>query len=304
MNNKKQKFLQIMVLLLFCIAIASCKNISNGRDKQMNQEDVTTLRNSQNPEAVCQAALQVANGNNPDGLLLLAQKLANNEFLSILDSEQDYQSPPDTLNITGVLETLAENPVPQAQEVLVQLTQNPVFLSNLSRVEMLILACANIRPVPEPVLKFWTRQTSPESSSTPLVVEALFINGTEPAMKLFESMMNNPSYSDSDKTFWLRRYAVPHRDDLYFLEAAERAIQGNAEKQTKFEWIRTIFDYKAGWYPPRNIPTPPDPMKIQQQAKEKLRIIGNNALTLPDLPEDLKIVIERRLNMYRQNENQ
>lgn len=270
----------------------------------MNEEDVTTLRTSQDPEAVCQAALQVANGNNPDGLQLLAQKLGNNEFLSILDSEQDYQSPPHTLNITGVLETLAENPAPPAQELLTQLTQNPVFLSNLSRVEMLILACANIRPVPEPVLKFWTQQTGPESSSTPLVVEALFTNGTEPAMKLFESLMNNSSYSDSDKTFWLRSYAVPHRDDLYFLEAAERAFQGNAEKQTKFEWIRIIFDYKAGWYPPRNIPTPPDSMHIQPQAKEKLQLIGNNALALSDLPEDLKIAIERRLKMYRQNENQ
>jgi len=265
----------------------------------MNEEDMTTLRNSQDPEAVCQAALQISNGNNPDGLRLLAQKLGNNEFLSILDSEKDYQSSPDTLNVTGVLETLAENPTTQAKEILIELTQNPVFLTNLSRVEMLILACANLRPVPEPVLKFWTQQTGPESSSTPLVVEALFTNGTEPAMKLFESLMNNSSYSDSDKTFWLRSYAVPHRDDLYFLGAAERAIQGNTNNQTKFEWIRIIFDYKAGWYPPRDIPVPPDPMLIQPQAKEKLQIIGNNALTLSDLPEDLKLAIERRLKMYQ-----
>jgi len=270
----------------------------------MNEEDMTTLRNSQDPDAVCQAALEIANGNNPDGLRLLAQKLGNNEFLSILDSEKDYLSSPHTLNITGVLETLAENPAPQAKELLTQLTQNPVFLANLSRLEMLILACANLRPVPEPVLKFWTQQTGPESSSTPLVVEALFTNGTEPAMKLFESLMNNPSYSDSDKTFWLRNYAVSHRDDLYFLEAADRAIQGNAEKQTKFEWIRIIFDYKAGWYPPRDIPVPPNPMLIQPQSKAKLLSIGNYALSLPDLTEDLKIAIELRLKMYRQNENQ
>lgn len=270
----------------------------------MNQEDMTTLRTSQDPDAVCQAALQIANENNPDGLQLLAQKLGNNEFLSVLDSEKDYLSSPDTLNVTGVLETLAENPATQAKEILIQLTQNPVFLTNLSRIEMLILACANLRPVPEPVLKFWTQQTGPESSSTPLVVEALFTNGTEPAMKLFESLMNNPSYSDSDKSFWLLMYAVPHRDDLYFLEAAERAIQGNAEKQTKFEWIRIIFDYKAGWYPPREIPTPPNSMNIQPPSKEKLLLIGNYVLSLSDLPEDLKIATESRLKMYNKNENQ
>ncbi|MHC4862510.1 MAG: hypothetical protein ACYTEX_00395 [Planctomycetota bacterium] len=235
---------------------------------------------------------------------MLGQKVGNNEFLSILDSEQDYQSPPHTLNITGVLETLSENPAPQAQEVLTQLTQDPVFLANLSRLEMLILACANLRPVPEPVLKFWTQQTDPESSSTPLVVEALFTNGTEPAMRLFENLMNNPSYPDSDKTFWLRRYAVPHRDDLYFLEAAERAVQGSAEKQTKFEWIRVIFDYRGTWYPPRNIPTPPDPMNIQPNAKVKLQAIGNNALALSDLPEDLKTAVESRLKMYDESQNQ
>ena len=304
MKIKKQKILQIIVFLLFCISIASCKDYSNGRDKQMNEEDVTTLRTSQDPEAVCQAALEIANGNNPDGLRLLAQKLGNNEFLSMLDSEKDYQSPPHTLNITGILETLSENQTPQAHELLTQLTQNPVFLANLSRVEMLILACANLRPVPEPVLTFWTQQTGPENSSTPLVVESLFTNGTEPAMKLFESLMNNPSYSDSDKTFWLRRYAVPHRDDLYFLEAAERAIHGNTEKQRKFEWIRVIFDYKGTWYPPRNIPTPPDPMLIQPQSKEKIISLGNYALSLPDLPEDLKLAIETRLKMYQQNKNQ
>jgi hypothetical protein len=301
---KKQKILQIIVLLLFCISIASCKDKPNRRNEQMNEEDMTTLRTSQDPEAVCQAALQIANENNPDGLQLLGQKLGNNEFLSILDSEKDYQSPPHTLNITGILETLAENPAPQAQAVLTQLTQNPVFLANLSRIEMLILACASLRPIPEPVLKFWIQQAGPESSSTPLVVEALFTNGTEPAMKLFENLMNNPSYSDSDKTFWLRSYAVPHRDDQYFLEAAERAIQGNAENQTKFEWIRIIFDYKAGWYPPRDIPVPPDPMLIQPQSKEKLQLIGNYALSLSDLPEDLKIAVESRLKMYNKNENQ
>jgi len=45
-------------------------------------------------------------------------------------------------------------------------------------------------------------------------------------------------------------------------------------------------------------------MLIQPQAKEKLQIIGNNALSLSDLPEDLELAIERRLKMYRQNENQ
>lgn len=270
----------------------------------MNEEDMTTLRTNKDPEAVCQAALQISNENNPEGLRLLAQKLGNNEFLSILDSEKDYQSPPHTLNITGILETLAENSAPQAQEVLVELTQNPVFLSNLSRVEMLILACANLRPVPEPVLKFWTQQTGPENSSTPLVVEALFTNGTEAAMKLFENLMGNPSYSDADKIFWLRRYAVPHRDDLYFLEATERTIKGNIEQQTKFDWISVIFDYKGTWYPPRNIPTPPNPMNIQLQAKEKLLLIGNYALSLSDLPEDLKLAVESRLKMYNKNENQ
>lgn len=270
----------------------------------MNEQDLTTLRNSRDPDAVCQAALQIADANDPDGLRLLGQKLGSNEFLSILDSEQDYQSSPETLNVTGVLETLAENPAPQAQELLTQLTQNPVFLSNLSRVEMLILACANLRPVPEPVLKFWIQQTGPESSSTPLVVEALFTNGTEPAMRLFENLMNSPSYSDSDKSFWLLTYAVPHRDDLHFLEAAERAIQRNAEEQTKFEWIRVIFDYKAGWYPPRDIPVPPDPMLIQPQSKEKLLLVGNYALSLSDLPEDLKIAVESRLKMYNESQNQ
>ncbi|MDX2448769.1 MAG: hypothetical protein QNK29_16375 [Desulfobacterales bacterium] len=268
----------------------------------MINTDISTIRNSQDPDAVCQSALQIANDNDPEALQLLGQKLEDESFLSILDSKDDYQHPPRTLNITGTLETLGGNKSPEAREILIRLTQNSTFLAILSRVEMLILACADIRPAPESVIQFWTREAGHESSSTPLVVEALFINGTEPAMKLFEEMMADTSYPDFDKTFWLKRYAVPHRDDLYFLEAAGRAIKSDTPTPLLFDWVRIVFDYQANWYPPRNIPTPPNPMDIGQKEKEKLLETGEHALTLEGLPLDLKLAIEGRLSMYRSQE--
>lgn len=273
-------------------------NNAHGRNPKMINADIRTLQNSQDPDAVCQSALQIANDNDSKALQLLGQKLEDENFLSLLDSQEDYQHPPRTLNITGILETLGENKSPGARDILVKLTQNSEFLTRLSRVEMLILACAGIRPVPEPVIQFWTREAGDDSSSTPLVVEALFINGTEPAMKLFEKMMTDTAYPDDDKTFWLKRYAVPHRDDLYFLEAAERAIKSDPPTRQLFDWVRIVFDYQASWYPPRNIPTPPNPMDIGPKEKEILLETGNHALTLEGLPLDLKLAIESRLALY------
>jgi hypothetical protein len=45
-------------------------------------------------------------------------------------------------------------------------------------------------------------------------------------------------------------------------------------------------------------------MLIQPQSKQKLLLIGNYALSLSDLPEDLKIAVESRLKMYDKNQNQ
>ncbi|MDX2448768.1 MAG: hypothetical protein QNK29_16370 [Desulfobacterales bacterium] len=270
----------------------------------MNIDDMTVLQTSKDPDALCEAALQIASQKNPEALRVLGERIGDEAFLGLLDSEQDYHSSPETLNVSGVLETLGGNPDPSAQNILVQLTQDQVFSAMLSRVEMLILACADIRPVPARILTFWTLQTGPDSSSNPLVVEALFTNGTAPAMTLFETMMTDPSYPTSDKIFWLLTYAVPHRDDPCFLEAAERVIKTNADQEMTIEWIRIIFDYQVTWYPPMDMPKPPNPIAISPEGKELLLKIGNNALALENLPASLKSAIETRLKMYRETEKQ
>lgn len=265
-------------------------------------DHMTVVQTSKDPDAVCEAALQIASQNNPDALRILGECLGNETFLGLLDSGQDYQGSPETLNVTGVLETLGENPDPAARNILIQLTRSQAFSAMVSRVEMLILACADIRPVPDQILRFWTLQTGPDSSSNPLVVEAVFTNGTAPAMTLFERMMADPSYSRSDKIFWLLTYAVPHRDAPYFLEAGDRVIKTNADPALTLEWIRIIFDYQVTWYPPMEVPRPPDPAAISPEAKKTLLKAGDTALALENLPLNLKSAIETRLKMYRKNE--
>lgn len=298
--KRVKKIKHMLKILALCLGVFAAMGIPvvNGGKRHMDTENMKILQTSNDPDKVCQAALEISGGENPEELKLLGELLGSGPFLSRLDSAEDYESPPETLNITGILETLGGNFSPEAKNVLVELTRNRVFLSHLSRVEMLILACAEIRPVPEPVMKFWTSQVDPGSSSCPLVVESLFTNATEQAMKLFETMMADPSYPLSDKDFWLLTYAVPHRDDLHFLEIAERVITADADRNMTLEWIRIIFDYKETWYPPIDMPKPPDPNKIEPMAKDKLMEVAEIALAVKDLPLDLRKAVETRTMLY------
>ncbi len=295
--KKIKQVLRIMGLCLGLIAVMGIPSVNGGK-KDMDADNMMILQTSNDPDEVCRAALEISGKESPEALGLLGELLGDESFLGRLDSVKDYESPPETLNITGILETLGGNPSPEARKVLIGLTRNRVFLSRLARVEMLILACAEIRPVPEPVMEFWTGQIDPENSSSPLVVEALFTNATEPAMKLFETMVTDPSYPQSDKSFWLLTYAVPHRDDLHFLEVAERVIKTGTDPDMTFEWIRIIFDFKETWYPPINIPIPPNPNEIDPQAKDKLMEIAEIALAVKDLPLNLKQAVETRVMLY------
>lgn len=287
-----------IILLLVMLSVVSCTGNLKARNENMESDNGTQMKNDDAADVLGRKAMQLAGSSSPSDLSILAQYLSDETFLSRLDSDDDYESPPHTLRVTGVLLKLAHNPAPEAYDVLVGLTTSTVFQQRLSRTEMLILACAKIKPPRQEVLQFWNKNAQGESSSKPLVVQALFENDTPASMSMFEQMMQSPSNSNEEKTFWLKTYAVPRRDNLPFLQAAERMLGGSMDETLKIELVRVIFDYSANWYPPRNMPKPPNPEAIQPDAKIVLRSVGESALSMKKLSDSLRAAVERRLDFY------
>jgi hypothetical protein len=80
-------------------------------------------------------------------------------------------------------------------------------------------------------------------------------------------------------------------------------LGGLLDGMIKVELVRVIFDYSENWYPPRDMPTPPNPSAIEHDAKLALRSVANSALSLKALPDPLKAAVKKRLDFYAQQDN-
>jgi hypothetical protein len=289
--------MQMVFLLLFFSVTVDCTGNPEIRNERMDSNDTAEMNIDDDANTLSEKALLLAGSADPADMNSLAQLLSDDDFLSKLDSDEDYQSSPHTLRVTGVLERLSNNSAPEAHTVLSNLTKSPVFGQRISRTEVLIVTCAKIRPPSQDVLQFWDAHAQ-GGSSKPLVVGALFENNTPESMVLFEKLMLDSMHGDDEKIFWLKNYAVPHRDNLPFLQASERLLTRPIDSNMKIELIRVIFDYREDWYPPRDMPKPPDPMLIDPDARDVLQTLGEYALSLDELPENLGAAVKKRLSAY------
>jgi len=119
-------------------------------------------------------ALALARGEEVEGHLALLARLQDPSFLSLLDSEEDYQRAMQfRLRVAQVLEALGKNPAPTARHVLVELTGSEPFLAEEDRVLALVRASAYVRPPPPPLLDLWDRYSQPDDGFTPTTIPVL-----------------------------------------------------------------------------------------------------------------------------------
>ncbi len=261
----------------------------------MADDPITTLQTSKDPGELVTAAVGLARADDADGHKAVGQSLASARFLDRLDSQQAYDSVRGDLRVARIMKALSGNKAPSARAVLVGLTQDKSFLREPSRAELLIEACAELRPPAPEVIKFWDRYTDPDDSYMNLVVTAVVHNGSTPALELFEKYLLDQAYERSTKQSWMRSDVVKHRNDPGLLQSCERLLMKGLPEQLDPDLVEVLFDFKGSWYRPSTAVSPPPREAMTGRARAQLRRLGEYALQNVSLTSGQKQAVESTL---------
>lgn len=251
---------------------------------------------SQDPRELVAAALSHARSANPSDHQYLQTWLWSPEFLSLLDSPEEYRQTGRRLRIARILEALAANPAPSAKNVLVDLTECVEFLTEPVRIDFLIRYSAEVRPAPSALIVFWDTYSQPDDGFSNLTLQAVVKNGSAPALALLERKLADPAHSDGDKQFWMRSYMVPRRNDPLLLQTVERLLARTLPPNLRPDLVEAIFDYKPDeWYSEHSRVAPPSRAEAVAEARETLRRIGSLALNNAGLTPSQQAVVRKAL---------
>jgi hypothetical protein len=260
------------------------------------QNDVDSTGRSPDPRELLASALALARSNRAADHQQLLSMLWSADFLSKLDSPAEYAQTGRRLRISMVLDALAHNPAPSAANTLVSLTERGPFLDSAERVDFLITACAAIRPSPSQVIRFWDAHCQPDDGYEHLTMEAIFENGSEPAMELMERKMSDPRHSDDSKLHWMRAGIVPHRNDVPLLRACERLLTRGLPVNLRPALVDVLFDYRPEWYKPAHPYLPPERRQASPEAKDEMRRLARLAFSAVALTAEQKAAIEKAMS--------
>jgi len=153
------------------------------------------------------------------------------------------------------------------------------------------------------VVQFWDRHSQPDDGFTPLTIEVLVNNGSEPAIALLERKMADPGHAEEDKLDWMRSSILTHRNDLLLLKGCERMLTGNLSPKMKLALVEVLFDYRpAEWYRPSGVLRPPDRRLAGEPALAQLRRIGEYALKNLVMRERLRKAVTDTLEEIRKTQ--
>lgn len=284
--------LRLSLLLTFFI-VGFVHHTSDAEPKKtkrptMNIELIEIINTSKDEWELNDAANALAKSKDPNEHVALSKALVNNGFLSLVDTEEDYESASIDLKLAGIIRNLAENNLPSTQQVLAKISQDKIFLSHPSRVDLLIDAWSLVKPSPPIAIKFWDSYSSPEDGFVERTVMRIAENGSEPAIFLLEKKLKDSRFEIDTRAYWIRRHSILLRDDAVMLIAVQRMLAGGIEEALISGLIEVLFDYQPKlWYRPHDIPKIPDRSNITEEAMRLLIGIGHNARTQQKLSEDL-----------------
>ncbi len=255
-------------------------------------KDVAILQNSKEPKVLVDTACEFAASNQPHDLGVLLTQLDSREFLLKLNTEQDYiRQRAKGLKVARVVKALMDSPHGVAKPTLVALTRARNFLSFELLQELLVRALAAVRPSPPDAIAYWDSHSQPDSNNLHLVIEAIFANGSDPALALFERKLNDPRQEIECKTIWLRDPMLRHRNDPPVLRACERMIvQGSVQESIRPLVVEALCGYEREWYLACKKPRPPLRAMATPEAREILRRICEFA--------DEKMTLEPGIQAY------
>ncbi len=265
----------------------------------MPNTPIETLRTSAEPNALKVAAQTLAASERPEDHAALKPFLADAKFLERLNTVREYQiNRPKRLRLWAVLDVLRRNKAPSAQRVLVDLTAEAPYNEDETpaRSDLLIQACARIRPAPAQVVAYWDKHCRPDDGHAPLTVETLLENSSAPALALLETKMADSGHEAGERISWMHESILPRRNDLPVLQSCRRMLGGSLPQSLRPALAETLFDYRpAEWFTPSKPVRCPPRQFMSGEARAELRAIGEMALKQIALTPEQQAVVKRVL---------
>jgi hypothetical protein len=248
------------------------------------------------PQALIKQAVALARSTNPADQAQLLAALNSEEFLTTLDSREDYvRYRAKQLRFARIFKVLLVNDAPPARQTLVALTQAATFQNSDKREEMLVKALAVVRPAPSEAIQYWKARSTPDSIYIHFTVDALCNNGSEPAIRLLEQILIDPDQDFDFKILWMRDSILKHRNDLPLLQGCYRLLTTGLPADLKPYLVEALFDYDRAWYASCSPPFPPNRALATKEARQELRRIGEFALAQVDLTAEQSAAVKRIL---------
>ena len=189
------------MMLLGCICsssfITTCFARPSSEEQTTAAKPIEILKISPEPNALKNAAQTLAASQRREDHAALKRFMADAKFLDRLNTHREYQiSGHKQLRLWAVLDLLSRNNAPSAHRVLVELTAEAAYNDDEvpARADLLIQACARIRPAPSQVVAYWDKHCQPDDGHAPLTIKVLLENGSPPALALLERKMADPGH--------------------------------------------------------------------------------------------------------------
>lgn len=266
----------------------------------MLTKDPTVFQTSSNPRELVNMAKLYARSPDPADQMVLFGQLDSDGFLNKLNTPEQYIAlDPRSLDVAGVVRTLMDQDHAAASATVVRLIDSKAFQARYPLVELNIRALASDRPACPKTIAYWDRQSQPDSSNIDIVMDAIFENGSEPALQLFQRKMNEDGQDPLRQLSWLRDPLLRHRNDLNVLTFCERML---VDQTLALRWhsplLEAIFDYNERWYNSCKFPRPPARVAASPDAKQAMGRIGEHAIydmqvQIPGLTSKIKLELEK-----------
>lgn len=260
-------------------------------------KNASILASSRDPNALTNAAVELAVSEDPADQLTLAGLLNSSQFLLRLNTAQEYNtSRPRALRVAKVLNALRESDHAAPQQTLLRLALGGDFVDeNWLRQELLVRALVNIRPAPPEAIRYWDTQSAPTAVNRHITIEMLCDNGSDPAMELLEKKLLDPEQEPEYKVAWIHDSMLRHRNDAPLLRASERMIKQTLPPDLRLVLLEALCSYDASWYPGCEKPKPPPRLEASPEAREILRQICLYARDDMELPPKLEAAVRATL---------